>query len=296
MDWDDLRYLLSVQREGSLAAAARALRVDQTTVSRRVAALEERLGAKLFEKKAGKYQLTTAGERACAIGEQMESAARALGAEVGGRDTRVEGTVRLTAPEGFVGILSAALATLRERHPGLLFEVQTSTTSLNLVKGEADIAIRMHHQSQPSLISIGLGAPLQWGVFASEAYLRRRGIPESLSGHDVIGYDDSMARSPGGAWLARSSEGATVVLRTNNLMSVMAAISAGMGIGTIPEFIAARDHTLRRAMNDEVGSTSAQLVIPKELLEIPRIRATVDHLTGFVRAELAVLHGRFSGR
>ena len=109
LDWDDLRFLLAVRQHGRLVAAARALRVNQTTVTRRLAALQESLGARLFERDATGYRLTPLGLRACALAESMEHAAGAVQKELGGRDAGVEGDVRITVPGGFVPFVAPFL-------------------------------------------------------------------------------------------------------------------------------------------------------------------------------------------
>lgn len=285
MNWDDVRFLLALRRRGSLAAAARALKVDQTTVGRRLTALEQQLGSRLFERHATGHRLTAAGLRACELGHAMETAAETVERELGGRDAGMHGTVRITAPGGFVPVLAGVFAELREEHPHLAFELLVDTASLDLVRREADVAVRMTKPEQPSLVARRVAA-LPWALFASEAYLRRRGTPPAdLAGHDVIGYVAPVARSPGGAWLAEHTASAHVALRTNNVTSALDCAVAGVGIAAAPAFMARAEPRLTRLPRPrEVGSSPVFLVAHRDAATVPRVRATIDRLVRFLKA------------
>lgn len=283
MSWDDLRYLLALERSGTLAAAARALQVDQTTVGRRIDALQERLGTQLVERGPRGSTLTVAGRRACAAAAEMDGVARALARDVVGRDRDVKGVVRITAPDGFIPYLVRGVAELLLRHGELSVEVLAAQHRLNLVGREADLAVRMTRESQPSLVTQRIGTST-WGLYASEAYLAQRGVSKTLAGHDIIGLDESLARTPGGVWLAKNATGARVVMTVNNLMTGVAAAAAGLGILTAPETIALREPALRRVGTKAIGTTEFFLVASREQLRLPRVRAVRDHLARFARS------------
>jgi DNA-binding transcriptional LysR family regulator len=279
MEWGDIRFLIALQRHGSLAAASRALGVDQTTVGRRLGALESELGTRLFDRHPTGHRLTTAGLRACELGATMESAAEAMERELGGRDTGVEGNVRITAPGGFVPLVVGVLAELRAAHPRLVFHLLVDNASLDLARREADVAVRMVKPEQPTLVARRAGQ-LPWGLFASEAYLRRRGSPPpDLAGHDVIAYEAPLVRSPGGAWLAEHAREARVALRTNNVLGAVAAAAAGVGVAAVPEFMAPGDVRLTRVRRPrEMAASPVFLVAHRDVAKIPRVRATLDGL------------------
>lgn len=282
MHWDDVRYLLALQRCGSLAAAARALRVDQTTVGRRLSALEESLGTRLFERRATGHRLTVAGLRACALGESMESAVERLERELVGRDVGIEGTVRITAPGGIVPSLASALMTLQTTHPRLQFELLVDTASLDLTRREADIAVRMTRPSQASLVARRV-VQLPWALFAAESYLHRRGTPTGdFRGHEVVGYGAPLLQSLGAAWFAKHAASARVTVRVNNVQAALDCAAEGMGVAAAPVFMAARDARLSRlAKPREIGANSVFLVADRDVTKIPRVRATLD---GIARA------------
>lgn len=287
VDWDDLRLLLALQRHGSLAAASRAMRVDQTTVGRRLTALEKQLGTRLFERHATGHRLTSAGVRACELGASMEVAADTLERELGGRDTGIEGAVRITAPAGFVPWIASVLGELRALHPRLVFDLLVDTAALDLGRREADIAVRMIKPEQPTLVARRVGQ-LPWALFASESYLRRRGaVPADLAGHDVVAYDAPLVRSPGGVWLAEHARGARIVLRTNNVLGAVDCASAGIGIAAVVELAASRDPRLVRVRRPtEMAKSPVFLVAHRDVAKIPRVRATLDGLHRSLRDRL----------
>jgi len=208
MDWNDLKYLLALKREGTLAGAARALSVDHSTVSRRLAALEEAIGTQLLRRTPEGLCFTEAGNAAAASAEAMDASASGLLSKLAGEDERDAGVVRLTCAEGIIPFLVTELQELRIAHPELRVELLPSTAPLDLQRREADVAVRMFRPTQAGLVARHVGK-LGWSLYANEAYLGRRGLLQSLgdlSGHDVIAYD---AELKGGlrAALARRARG-----------------------------------------------------------------------------------------
>jgi DNA-binding transcriptional LysR family regulator len=295
VEWGDLRFLLAVRRTGSLSAAARALRVNQTTVGRRLAALEEQLGARLFLRKASGYALTDAGRSACEIGERMEEAALTLERKLGGKDVGIEGVVRITTPSGFVPACAASLAQLAREHPRLSFHLLSDVASLNLINREADIAVRMVNPGQPSLLARRLGE-MPWSLYASEDYVRRYGIPRSQSGrsmlarHAVIAYDDTLARTPGGRWLEAHGGEATIAARTNNAMAALDLAATGLGLTAAPVNLGSQKQGVRAILRPpDLATSPVFLVTHRDLAKVPRIRATMSRLATDVSAALAAL-------
>lgn len=282
LTWDDLRYLLSVQRAGSFAAAAQLLKVNQTTVARRLEALQKTLGTRLVDRSASGCRMTDAGQSACALAEAMEASALELESQLGQRDSPIEGTVRITTAEGFVPTLTRVLAELRPRYPRLDFELLTATHSLNLVKREADLAIRMTADSQASLRCRRLGTT-PWALYAAESYTLRKGPAIDLAEHDVIGFVDPLTRSPGGVWLEREAKDCRVVLKVNNVVSALSAASEGFGLVTAPSYMAHREPTLRRARAGVVGKNEVYAVTHRELARLPRVRVTIEALAGYLK-------------
>ena len=288
MNWDDLRYLLAVQREGSLAAAGRALGVDQTTVGRRLQAMEAALGARLLERGVRGCHLTEAGLRACQAGEGIEASLRDLDRDIARVDERLQGVVRIATAGGFVPVLAPLLVALQRQHPHLQFTLTARSDLHNLVRREADIAIRMTPDSQPSLIATRLGS-IAWGVFAAQSHIRQHGALAPFSGHPVIALEAPLNLTPGGRWLAEHARGAHEAAVVHDLGSAMALAVAGMGLVTLPAFMASREPTLQLVWPSAIGHQDFFLVAHPDALELPRVRVTVDHLTRCLRAQARVL-------
>jgi DNA-binding transcriptional LysR family regulator len=293
-DWNDLRHFLAVYRGGTLAAAARELKVQHTTVGRRLDALEDRLGASLFLRTPDGYVLTEAGSAILPLAERIEQTVVSLEQRVTGADERLEGLVRLTTSEAFSGFLVQRLTDLQARHPGLLVEVLAGNKTLDLARGEADLAIRLAATGQPDLIQKSLGE-VGWSLYASQLYVQRAGIPKSsadLRGHAVIAFDQSMAGIPGAIWLEEHATGANVVLRGNSILSVLNAIVAGMGISVIPCFLGDADPTLQRLTPEVLGSRPLWLVFSPDRARLARVRAVIDFVTQMIGREMPRLRGR----
>src|SRR5262245_57924466 len=170
-DWSDLAHFLAVHRAGSLSAAARQLRVDQTTVGRRIAQLEQGLGAKLFDRMPNGLRLTASGRDVLCIAERLEAEALALERLVRGRDVNPEGAVRLTTSEAFGSrFLAPRLIEIRQKYQAIRLEVITDVRTFNLSRREADIAIRMAATPQVGLVLKKVGV-VGFGLYAATSYL-----------------------------------------------------------------------------------------------------------------------------
>ena len=142
MDWNDLRYFVAVAEQGSTLKAGRALRVSQTTVARRIAALEDAIGLSLFERRAAGYALTLDGEGLLRHARQVSAAAEQFSQAAGSRTRDLSGTVKLTTQDIFMVLLAPMLRDLYERHPDILIELDEGQDMRDLGAGEADIALR----------------------------------------------------------------------------------------------------------------------------------------------------------
>jgi len=190
-DWNDARYFLAISRLGSLSAAARHLRVQQSTVGRRLAALEAALAARLFERTPDGYVPTGAGEALVQRAERIEAEALAAERELAGREGRVAGSVRVTAPQAFgFGFVVPLLAKLHAEQPDVLVELVADNSALNLSRREADLALRIGRPLQPHLVMRKL-SDIADGLYASRAYLERHGPvrADDLSRHAYVNFD-----------------------------------------------------------------------------------------------------------
>ena len=287
-DWNDLKYFLSCSRAGTLAGAGRLLKVDETTVGRRLAALEHALGARLFDRTSDGFVLTSTGERLLDTAQAIEAATLDLECKATGADVKLEGVVRIATTETLaVMFLARHLAPLRAAHPGIVVEMVSGLAATNLLKRDADVAVRVGAMpTQQSLIVRRLGA-FAWGLYArrGHAKLKRNGRrAPSLDGQDLIGYCEELALSPGGRWLEEHVRGATVVFRANSILMAAQAARGGWGVAILPTFVGEPEAELVRVSPESLCPVNLWLAVHADLQRNARVRAVIDHLVAAVAA------------
>lgn len=242
-DWSDLTFFLAVARAGRLTAAAARLKVEHSTVSRRIGALEEALGAKLFDRRPHGYGLTAAGERLMAAAEGMETLALAAQGEIGGADLGVAGTVRIGAPDGLGNyFLAAELGALAALHPDLVVELVPLPRTFSLSRREADLAIVLDRPTEGRLLVSRL-IDYTLSVYAARAYLERHGTPstvEDLAGHVVVTGVEDLAYASALDYSGVLEKHGRSRFRCASVMGQMEAVRAGAGIGVLHDFAAGR--------------------------------------------------------
>jgi DNA-binding transcriptional LysR family regulator len=175
LDWDNVRVFLAVARGGQFVAAAKRLKLDHATVSRRIAALEATVGAKLFDRRTTGAKLTGAGERFIGAAEQMESAFLHAQGEISGVDLELSGDVRIGAPDGFsTYYLTAALRDFAERHPGVRLQLMPLPQLTPLARREVDVVVGLDKPEAGRFVARKL-TDYTLGIYASAAYLKRNG-------------------------------------------------------------------------------------------------------------------------
>jgi len=280
--WDDLRVALAVQRRRSHGGAAKALSVDPSTVGRRIAALERALGSRLFDRTPSGLTPTGAGEALLSRAARVEEEALAVERELGGADARVTGTVRLTASDGVLHhLLLPALDTLRRAHPGLVLELRPDTAALDLARREADVAVRLFRPRGASLVASRLGT-LHHGLYASPAYLARRGTPRSaadLAAHDLVGFDPTMDGSPQARRLRQLVPAPRWAVRATTTTPQVLACLEGAGIAMLGTFIARREPRLVAVLPSlALPSRDVWLVVHQDLRRSARVAAVMAWL------------------
>jgi len=282
LDWTALRDFLAVAETGSLSRAARRLGVSQPTLTRRMAALEDRFRTELFRRTPRGVELTEAGESILPAARQMEQEAHAAELVVSGRDTALAGVVRVTATEG-LGIhwLTPTLAEFQLAHPAIEIQLLLQSQVLNLLQREADIAVRLSRPLQPDLVGRKVGE-LAFGLYASREYLERHGrpaTPEDLARHRSVAFDEATRWLSGpGASLERALSAASVAFRASSGQAQLAAIRAGCGIGAAVRFLAARHAELEQVLPETEIALELWLITHPALRRSARIRAVFDFL------------------
>lgn len=284
---DDLRYLVAVANTGRLVAAATALGVDHSTVSRRIKALERVLRVRLLERSSDGWELTEAGravaEHARPIQHAVEQAALAA---AGARPDTLAGTIRVTAPDGFgVAFVVPALTEVRRRHPDLNVELITATRELRLYQSGFDLAIAVGKPTETKMFT-ELLTEYTLELYASEAYLDARGEPatvDELRGHTLIFYVDSLLQV-GDLDLTRYLPHVPVRFASTNIFAQLEATRQGAGIGLLPRYIALRAPELRRVCRSiDPLWLSFSLAVRRDSLSRPNVQVVREAIHHQVR-------------
>jgi len=289
VDWDDLKVFLALARQGSLSATARTLRVEHSTVARRIAALEQALGVRLFDRMARGYLPTAEGERLIGPAERLEAEAFAVERSVGDAAGGLAGSVRITAPPNFAThFLAPRLASIRSHYPAIRIELVGASRAASLTRREADLAIRLSRPEDGGLIVRKLGI-LGMGVFASRQYLNGR-VPADF---DYLGYDDSLEHLPQQRWILDLAGDRPLAVRANDLTTIIHAAKAGLGAAALPIFVAEQEPSLARLPHAaETLDREIWLLVHPDLSRSPRIRAVMDLVIGWIEGEKRLLAGR----
>jgi len=277
--WDDIRFFVAVAREGSLSGAARQLRVEHSTVARRVGALESQIGVRLFDRLPRSWALTDEGEALLAPAERLEHEVLAF-ARAAAANTAAQGTVRVSAPPAFASHFIVPLwAAQADRWPGIALDIAGELRSANLQRRDADIAIRFMRPTEPGLAARKLGE-LAFRLYAAPVWLTR---PET--DWRFLGYGDPPGNVPHQQLLAEMAGSRPFVLRSNDLTALHNACRGGLGLAMLPDFMARGDDALvelpgeGRPVMREVWS-----VVHPDVRRSPRVRAVADALAEMVGA------------
>jgi len=292
LDWDDLRVVLTVARQGTLSGAARTLSVTHSTVFRRLGAIEEKVGVRLFERFRDGYSPTPAGETAAATGGRLENEVLTLERRLSGQDLRPSGTVRITTTDTLGTILMRHLPAMRATHPEIQVEIAISNAMANLTRREAEIAIRP--TLEPPEILVGRRvADIAHAIYGSRAYLSRH-EDKDLSAHDWIALDDALASTVIGRWIHENLSTAHITCRVDALPALRDAALAGLGLALLPCYLGDRASGLRRLTPKALAEprSALWLLTHEDLRRTARIRATLDFLAKALASERALLEGR----
>lgn len=240
VNWDDIRIFLSVARAGQILGAARRLSLNHATVARRLTALEEALGARLFDRSTNGCYLSDDGAAFLPHAERMETEMLAAEAQFGTHTMEVTGTVRIGAPDGFgVAYLAPRLSELTRQHPGLTLQLVPMPRSFSLSRREADIVITIERPDHGRLVAAKL-TDYTLGLYASDAYLDQRGVPATISElqtHDLVGLVEDLAYSPALNYPADFIKSWPARFEVASALGQVEAVAAGAGIGILHGFL-----------------------------------------------------------
>ena len=295
LDWNDLRYFLAVADCGSTLSAGRALHVSQTTVARRIAALERALGFPLFDRRQAGYGLTSTGAELLDRARLVEASATGFAEAADAQGRAVSGTVRLTTEEIFANtLLGPMLRDLHERHPDIMIELDIAQGLRDLGAGEADIALRSTNHPQPAGV---VGRRLcvdDWTIYCSRDYASRHGVPhtvEELKGHALVGGGGGNLWRAYEAWIHELGLDGQVAIHHGSSTGVLSAIRSGFGVGVLPCLVADDDPDLIRCLPPRRGNTRSVWVVTHDRIRHdPRVRIVIDFLFARLKARVSALN------
>jgi DNA-binding transcriptional LysR family regulator len=282
-DWNDVRHFLAVARSGSTLTAARALKVSQPTVARRIAALEAALGVPLFERRQAGYRLTGEGEALLPAAEAVEQGAIALADGAAARAGTLEGVVKLTSNEMAGAQINPLIGSLRDAYPGIRVDLIATEAKLDLAAGEADIAIRTTlAPPQGAGLYVRKIVDLPSLIYCSRSYAEKHGAPrgpDDLAGHLIVGVDGYLTRLPGFPWFEEKAVGTTVAARASSFTALFEKLRSGLGVGVFHWGVFERDPNMIPCffIPEELYG-QVWLLTHERTRKLPHVRAVADHV------------------
>lgn len=280
-DWNDFKIILALGQAGSVAGAGRALAVDGSTVSRRLAALEESLGACLIVRGGQRFAWTNEGRAVLSAAESIASAVADATRAVRSAKADPAVPVIVSCPPGLSALVMSMLGEVKDAHPEISIELSGENRAVDLARGEADIAIRMFKPAEPGLVC-KQAFELGWGVYAAKSYLAKApplAKVEDLPAHRLVRYASSMHRVPGPRWLEDHRGNAPGAAMVDNTEVATNVVAAGGGVGVL---LCARGDThpdLVRVFPERVAHHTGFIVFHESARDSARIRTAVDVLS-----------------
>jgi DNA-binding transcriptional LysR family regulator len=282
-EWSDWRVFLAVARQGSTLAAGKALRLSQSTAARRVTALEDALGVKLFERRAHGYRLTQAGEAVLPLAEALERAALAVDAQARAQSRAQGGTVRITTEEVFaVTLLTPWLRDFHALHSDIRIELDCTRELRDLGAGEADIALRSTASQQAEGLVGRIIQDDDWALYCSRDYAARKGLPmnrRDLLEHDIIGGGGGGLWRVYSGWLEEMGLSSRVTMHYDGSNGLLSGIKSGLGVGVLPVIVARADPDLLQCLRPtRAHDRKLWLLTHERVRHVPSVRLATDFL------------------
>ena len=281
LDWDDYRVVLLIAEAGSLSGAAGKAAVSHPTMFRRINAIEDKLGVRLFERFRSGYQPTLAGEEVVAVARRIAELTNETERRIEGRDLRPSGRVRIATTDSLlVGLLSPDIARFRRLEPDITLEIAASNAVSDLSLREADIAIRPTSAPDPHLVGRKLGA-IRHGLYAGRSFELGGAALHDLRTRPWLGPGPSMAYGLLHAWMKENRFDAACVYRADTVLGLYAAAREGVGLAVLPCYLAEQDRELVRIGShaDDIA-VDLWLLTHSDLRHTARVRAALDHFAG----------------
>jgi len=284
MDWDDLRYLIAVADFGSLTGAASELKVNRTTVLRRIDSFERNHGVRVFERLPHGYVLTPAGDEILAAARGFENTIAEIERKLAGQDLRAEGPVHVTTTDTLLAsVLPRALSAFRDAHPGITLEVTVSNRLLDLTRRDADVALRPISEAPENLVgrrvcSVAFAVYKASGRQDSDRWI----VPDSTLS------ESSVAR-----WIRKNVPPARHAFRLDSLLAMREMCAVGAGLAALPCYLGDIDDRLVRAHAPiPEMSTALWVLTHPDLKGMARVRLFVNHAVAALSRQRALFEGQ----
>jgi DNA-binding transcriptional LysR family regulator len=270
-EWSDLRVVLGVARAKTLRASAQSLHVDQSTISRRVAALEEALGVRLFERLEGSMTPTRAGEIVIEAAEEIETQVLSIQERVGNQDGATAGIVRLTTVTTIANhVLIPAMPLLRDQHPALSLELISDNTNLSITRREADLAVRFARPAKDDGMLCKRIGEIEYSAFHV--------VGTSVDDLPWLTYEDSHTDVPQARWIASKNRDANQIpLLVNDGEAILYAVRSGLGKSLLPTFMQKQFKELRILPDyGTVLTREVWLIVHPRIRQLARVQAVMS--------------------
>lgn len=279
LNWDNLRYVLVVANKGSIAAAARELKVNRTTVLRRINQFQQDLNCRIFDRGDAGYVLTAEAEKMINAAREVENTLFDMQRQIAGRELRLEGELRVTTTDTFmISLLGPHLASFRDRHPHIVVDLLVTNSVLDLNRRDADIAIRPTRSPEANLVGRRL-RDVEFGVYATKGCIVSA-TGRDLAQHRWIGFADSLSATPIGAWFNATIGLEQVCLRCDSFVAMRAAAEAGIGVAILPRFLGdASEQLIELDIKTAHLTTGLWILTHPDLVRSARVHAFVEHFS-----------------
>ncbi|NCG19245.1 MAG: LysR family transcriptional regulator [Rhodobacterales bacterium] len=288
MDWDDLRYVLAIARQGNLSRAASHLGVTRTTVGRRLRAIESALGVRLFDRTPEGFSPTAAGQDMCDVADQMEADVLSLEGRVLGRDVQLEGKLRVSTIDFQFAFFHEAFASFVVRYPRVDLTVSMSNETVSLTRREADVALRLTSAPPAHLVGRKV-AEVRYAAYGNKGLVERIGRDAPYAAFPWLHLDERMNPRRLNGWLAENAPGARIAMRLDSANSIREAIRAGIGVQLLATYDGDADPNLVRIGAIQDDPHGLWLLTLPELRATSRVRAFMEHMVDALRVRLSEL-------
>jgi DNA-binding transcriptional LysR family regulator len=288
--WSDLEYVLAVATKGSLAAAARALNVNHSTVQRRVQSFEQRTNIKIFERLRSGYRPTSEGEMFLDAAQSIESILNDLDRKIAGSDKGLGGQLSITTTDAIFPALAADIGAFQRNYPNIITNIVITNDRLNLEQRDADIAVRASNKPPPHLVG-RRACGLQFGIYATRS-VANEAAQKPFDRRQWLGLEYPLTVSIAGEWMDAEIPASRVVLRASSFVALCELAGRGLGHAILPRHVGEASPGLVRVPCDyELPTVGLWLLSHRDILRTPRVRIGTDFLYRSLRSKRTEFEG-----